>query len=77
MIGPWNILFRQGFIQSFSTGGGGSISATVQPPTLYEVWGGGGACEMCQRARGEAAQGQGRGLYCTVGLHCYNVDMYY
>ena len=30
----------QGFIQDFSTGGGGSISATVQPPTLHEVGGG-------------------------------------
>ena len=32
--------FREGFIQDFSTGGGGSISATVQPPTLHEVGGG-------------------------------------
>ena len=32
----------QGFIQDFSTrGGGSSISATVQPPTLHEVGGGG------------------------------------
>ena len=30
----------QGFIQDFSTGGG-SISATVQPPTIHEVGGGG------------------------------------
>ena len=31
-----------GFIQNFPTGGGpSSISATVQPPTLHEVWGGG------------------------------------
>ena len=39
---PGPLVPSQGFIQDFSTRGGGSISATVQPPTLHEVGGGGG-----------------------------------
>ena len=46
----WNVillkLVKAGFHPDFSTGGS-SISATVQPPTLHEVGGGGNYASTC------------------------------